>query len=226
VSDEEQEDHDERAKRPLTAEQQRLVEQNAHVTRRVLRRYPRLRVWLDEDDRAQEVHLAMIHSAKSYRLEAGSVPFPGYCWRRAGGALLRAVDNERKHSDVKRAVLDHMESSVRRGDLLTDTPASAAAELREHAYDAAASFTLAMVFRREPGPEEALIDQERRRLLRTAIGELAPKYREVLQLHYLEQLELKDVALKLDVPYPTIRTRHKVGIRQLRERGDLSALAG
>jgi RNA polymerase sigma factor for flagellar operon FliA len=211
---------------PLTPEQQRRVEENAHVARRVLRRYPRLRVWLDQDDRAQEVHLAMVFSARSYRLEPGGAPFPAYCWRRAAGALLRAVDHERRYSDVKHAVLDHLEPTARQGDLLTDTPSSAIAELRDHAYDAVASFTLAAVFRHVPGPEEALVSAERRRLLREAIAALDPKVRVVLELHYLEQIELKDVAERLGVPYPTIRNRHKAGLTQLRERGDLSALAG
>jgi RNA polymerase sigma-70 factor (ECF subfamily) len=56
-------------------------------------------------------------------------------------------------------------------------------------------------------PEEAVIDNERKRAVHEAIAQLSPPLREVVVLHYLEGLSVDEVAKVLGVPVGTVLSR-------------------
>ena len=65
--------------------------------------------------------------------------------------------------------------------------------------------------------EQALIDAETRARLRARVAELPPRSREVIALHYFEEMPLHDVAAVLDVPVGTVKSRLAYGLSRLRQ---------
>ena len=66
------------------------------------------------------------------------------------------------------------------------------------------------------GPAERLEDRERRSLVRSALDQLRPRYREVLFLVYIEGLRVEEAARTLGVPQGTIKSRLLRGREALR----------
>ena len=64
--------------------------------------------------------------------------------------------------------------------------------------------------------EQTLIDDEAREQLRARVEELPPLAREVIALHYFEEMPLHDVASVLDAPLGTIKSRLAYGLSRLR----------
>jgi len=54
-------------------------------------------------------------------------------------------------------------------------------------------------------PEEQLIKKQRAGLLYKAISKLDPPYRSIIKLHYFEELSLKEVSERLDVPISRVK---------------------
>ncbi len=59
----------------------------------------------------------------------------------------------------------------------------------------------------EVDPEEALIENERKKAVQEAVGRLSPPLREVVVLHYFEGLPVDEVAKILSVPIGTVLSR-------------------
>lgn len=59
--------------------------------------------------------------------------------------------------------------------------------------------------------------EEIKRLIDTGLQKIAPKYREILILYYLEEMPYKDIAEVLQVPVGTVGIRVKRGKEALRE---------
>jgi len=68
----------------------------------------------------------------------------------------------------------------------------------------------------QPGPFERTEAAERAELLRTALGDLPPHYREALFLVYVEGLKVEEAARLLTLPSGTIKTRLMRGREALR----------
>jgi RNA polymerase sigma-70 factor (ECF subfamily) len=68
-----------------------------------------------------------------------------------------------------------------------------------------------------PGPGERAEGHERALLVRAALGELRPKYREVLFLVYVEGLRVEETARTLGLPQGTIKSRLMRGREALRK---------
>jgi len=66
-------------------------------------------------------------------------------------------------------------------------------------------------------PADALTRDEQHAAVRRAIGELPPRYREVLTLRHLEGWSYREIAELLDVPVDTVETRLVRARRKLRE---------
>lgn len=58
-----------------------------------------------------------------------------------------------------------------------------------------------------PAPGDGIEAGEREALLRTALGEIDPRYREVIQLVYVEGMKVEEAATILGVPEGTVKTR-------------------
>jgi RNA polymerase sigma-70 factor (ECF subfamily) len=68
-----------------------------------------------------------------------------------------------------------------------------------------------------PDPLQSAIDDERRSLVKRALGELEPKYREVMECSFFEGLSHTEIALKLQKPVGTVKTFLRRGLIRLRE---------
>lgn len=66
-------------------------------------------------------------------------------------------------------------------------------------------------------PEEASLNSERQRFVRTALGSLTPEQREVIELAYYGGLSHSEIAAKLNQPLGTVKTRTRLGMIKLRE---------
>jgi RNA polymerase sigma-70 factor, ECF subfamily len=62
-----------------------------------------------------------------------------------------------------------------------------------------------------PSLSQAEIDE-----LRETVAVLSPRSRAVIQLHYFEELPLDEVALALEIPLGTVKSRLAYGLEQLR----------
>jgi RNA polymerase sigma-70 factor (ECF subfamily) len=69
-----------------------------------------------------------------------------------------------------------------------------------------------------PGPEEQVLAKETGAEVARAISRLAPEYRSALLLRFYGGLSLQEIALVLDVPLGTVKSRLSVGCRRLRDR--------
>lgn len=58
-----------------------------------------------------------------------------------------------------------------------------------------------------PDPEEAVIKEQRAAKIRSAIEELSPKYRSLIELRYLDELSYEEIAEKLDIPLGTVKAQ-------------------
>jgi RNA polymerase sigma-70 factor (ECF subfamily) len=65
------------------------------------------------------------------------------------------------------------------------------------------------------GPSEAVMRNEMRQRMREAFKSLKPRDREIIELLYLEQLSIREVADVLNVAVGTIRVRHSRAIQRL-----------
>ena len=68
-----------------------------------------------------------------------------------------------------------------------------------------------------PGPEERVLAMEMGAEIAKAIARLAPEYRSALLLRFYGELSLQEIALALDVPLGTVKSRLSVGCRRLRD---------
>jgi RNA polymerase sigma-70 factor (ECF subfamily) len=65
---------------------------------------------------------------------------------------------------------------------------------------------------------DAILESERDSYLAECLGELPTYYREVLSLRFEEDMPLGDIALVLDAPLSTVKTRLRRGLESLRAR--------
>lgn len=69
----------------------------------------------------------------------------------------------------------------------------------------------------EPSPEEAVTISELRNTVRAALDSLPVEQREVIELAYYGGFSHSEIALKLNKPLGTVKTRARLGMTKLRE---------
>jgi len=70
---------------------------------------------------------------------------------------------------------------------------------------------------REPSPEQATVDSERRQLVRAALETLPAEQREVVELAYYSGLSHSEIASRLGQPLGTVKTRTRLAMIKLRD---------
>lgn len=70
---------------------------------------------------------------------------------------------------------------------------------------------------REPSPEQATVDSERRQLVRAALDTLPAEQREVVELAYYSGLSHSEIASRLGQPLGTVKTRTRLAMIKLRD---------
>jgi len=71
---------------------------------------------------------------------------------------------------------------------------------------------------RDNTPEEKLVTRELQERVQDALSHLAPKYRSIMILRYIEDLSLQEISEVLKLPVTTIKTRIHRGREALRSR--------
>ncbi|HVG20327.1 MAG TPA: sigma-70 family RNA polymerase sigma factor [Blastocatellia bacterium] len=66
-------------------------------------------------------------------------------------------------------------------------------------------------------PEEATVNSERQRIVRSALETLSAEQREVIELAYFSGLSHSEIALRLGQPLGTVKTRTRLGMMKLRD---------
>jgi RNA polymerase sigma-70 factor (ECF subfamily) len=66
-------------------------------------------------------------------------------------------------------------------------------------------------------PEEMTVASERQRFVRSALDQLSPEQREVIELAYYSGLSHSEIAARLNQPLGTVKTRTRLGMMKLRE---------
>jgi RNA polymerase sigma-70 factor (ECF subfamily) len=73
-----------------------------------------------------------------------------------------------------------------------------------------------MLISREPGPELHLEQQEQLQMLRQALGDLRAEEQEVFLLRQNGHLTYEQIALAIDIPLGTVKTRMRLALCKLR----------
>jgi RNA polymerase sigma-70 factor (ECF subfamily) len=68
-----------------------------------------------------------------------------------------------------------------------------------------------------PLPEASLLDSERSQLVHTALASLSPDQRQAVELAFFSELSHSEIAVKLNIPLGTIKTRIRTALRRLRD---------
>jgi len=56
-------------------------------------------------------------------------------------------------------------------------------------------------------PEQTMVKEQRAEKIRASVKKLPPKYRELIELRYIEELAYEEIAEKLDVPLGTVKAQ-------------------
>src|SRR5207244_22778 len=67
----------------------------------------------------------------------------------------------------------------------------------------------------EPGPDISLVRQERAAMVKDALLKVSEGSRTVLVLRHYEGLKFREIAVVLDIPEGTVKSRMAEGLRQL-----------
>lgn len=74
-------------------------------------------------------------------------------------------------------------------------------------------------------PEEEFEREQRKQVLRTVVGQLRPKYRQMIELRYFEELSYDEISKRLNMPPGTVRINlfraHEVLQSIMRQKKDI-----
>jgi len=223
---------------PLSEDQRRRVERATQVVDRAVgelqARWGRI---LGAAEMRSLGNGGLVDAASTFDPELG-VPFELFAQHRVRGAILDAVRREAIHRHgaelaARAASSRFQEVQGHEGDVLTDTDDSCRRRLAAFTDGLAASMFAAVVADAMVTVEDALSEHQVReqalRALAEASSSLPERDRTILDLHYRDGRDLKEVAQTLGVGYATIRRWHiallgRLSVR-LRARGVTSAPA-
>lgn len=73
--------------------------------------------------------------------------------------------------------------------------------------DAGVGITAHELANQLPSPEQLMITRQETRLLREIVDTLHPKYKDIIKLHYFNELSCEEIAHQLDLPEGTVKVR-------------------
>lgn len=227
---------------PLTEDQRRYVAQGKAMVERIANRIaPRYDGLLTKDELLSNGHHGLVRAAQAFDKDLGT-PFTSFACGYVTGAIANAVKAEAKHRrryqrGVVTAAYEVLEMAVEeQGDIMTDTDWDDARRLRtlsDSVADAMAANVIGQCIRGgAPRDEEAFAAGQRERAaagLRDALQSLTTRERQVAHMHYLDGMDLKDVAKALGMSYATTRRSHAACIpssaRSSARRADIRSFA-
>jgi RNA polymerase sigma-70 factor, ECF subfamily len=174
----------------------RLLERHRERLRRMiaLRLDDRLAARVDASDVVQE---ALADAARKLAVYARDRPLPFYPWLHRLAAERLAVVNRRHRRSKARSV--------------------AREEADAFAWpDSSARLMIDSLVASDTSPSYALRRDEQRQQVRAALQELAPIDREILMMHYLEELSFPEIAVILDIGEGAAKMRHLRALRRIR----------
>ena len=143
------------------------------------------------------------------RWDATKSAYSTYLWRCVRASM---IDYAKKGSNWRDrpagCVLDTM------ADPAKERGSEPVKRFREAMHTAAASFAFGWV--EEPTPEQALMRVRDRETARACVKKLDPRAQELLQLVYVEGMELAPAGAKLGMPKSTAQDVHEKAIRDMR----------
>jgi RNA polymerase sigma factor for flagellar operon FliA len=216
---------------PLSAEQRELVTGSMQVVdkvaRALARRYGTLAAF---DDMVSMGREGLVQAARVYDSGLG-VPFSTFATYRIQGAILDGIRKEAGRAREIRiaahaAATEFFAVQSDRTDVMTDTEEAQRERLDSFAANAAAAMFAGLIgaqSRRSAAGDEdstAARDQRTRAIasLERASAELNERDRKLVDLHYKQGIDLKDVAGVLGVSYATVRRYHTAVIQRLAAR--------
>ena len=100
----------------------------------------------------------------------------------------------------RNAALDHLRRRAA-------SPISTESELMRRGDDPARSTSVLDVEHPNEDPRAQLVIKEEARAVHAALGELEPRYREVIELFHFEELRYEEISEVLSLPLGTVMTR-------------------
>jgi RNA polymerase sigma-70 factor, ECF subfamily len=174
----------------------RLLERHRERLRRMiaLRLDNRVAVRVDASDVVQE---ALTDAARKLANYARDRPLPFYPWlHRLAAERLAAVHRQHRGSKVRSVTREEADAFA--------WP------------DSSAQLIVDSLVANDTTPSHALVREEQRRRVHMALQEMAPTDREILMMHYLEELSFPEIAAILDIGEGAAKMRHLRALRRIR----------
>ena len=58
-----------------------------------------------------------------------------------------------------------------------------------------------------PDPEEQMIKHQKEKLMRNVVDKLKPRYRQLVEMRYFQELSYEEIAEQLDLPLGTVKAQ-------------------
>jgi len=137
--------------------------------------------------------------------------------RRLGAQPSRAEDlTQETYAKAWRRIETLRDAASLRAWLLTIARNEFFQRLRVARPDAEGCEDLPEIEDPDPGAENAMIDSERDRRLRRAVGRLEPTLQEAVALHYFQDLSFRETGSVLGIPAGTVKSRIHRALGELR----------
>jgi RNA polymerase sigma factor FliA len=216
----------------LRSERNLLVTENLPIVGYLVNDLMRRATHLSRDDFASVGAIALIHAAEAYDASLG-VPFGAFARRRILGAFadeMRGADwatrTIRKRIKDTLSVQETLQTQLGRTPEV-DEIASALGVDRATAIEALSDAartvttldtTVADVMAAElTGPEETMVEGERTRYIRAAVGALPEKMRYIVEEIYFKERSVKDLAEELGSTHSAVSQMRSEAVRLMRD---------
>lgn len=202
---------------PLSPEQQKLVESHLHVIEQSIAKLAgKASRFFSREDLRGFGHEGLVQAAQTFERGAG-VPFEAFARYRVEGAMLDALRREDRQQRlpwaVRAASRRHLAMVSDPSDVMHDSDDDTRKHLAKIAEAHAAAMMAAFEAEALRGDEEAAVAerQQHKKALETvaaARAALPVRDRQIIELYYHQDKELKEIGQTLGVSYASVRRYH------------------